>query len=444
MAALILASSSLCTTRPGASSEAELPEEVPASLDSSTTDATESAFAESQWLWPHTWEPRPGLTVRLRGRIDTDAIWSTQSPANEATFGDLGDVVGLRRARIGAEGNFGDNSRYVAEIDLASGEVVPRDVYAALGRPQDAGGHQVGHFREPFSLEGGTSARYFAFMERSPINLLDPARNWGLGYFRENSDTNTAWGVGVFHAGTSPGDFQGGDGSTVGFTGRLTRALINENDGERLLHVGIALSERIPESGVIIINQKLQSPLLELGDSSTSAFVPKIHIPAHFQQLINLQVAAASGPLWTQVEWYGSLIDQTGGGAVFFHGFHIDGGYFLTGEHRGYDASTGTLGHVRVDRPWLHCMSEVDRPQGWGAWELTARFAYLDFFDPDTPPGTNGQRIGTHLPQVTLGLNWYMSDRVRLMFNYSYAVPDEINAGTSTANTFATRLAAFW
>jgi phosphate-selective porin OprO/OprP len=403
-----------------------------------------SAARNAEPLWPGTWKWDSGFTFRLRGRVDTDAIWSTQSPANVATFGNLGDVVGLRRARIGAEGDLGTDSRYVAEIDMPSGVVIPRDVYAAFGNRQEATEFQFGHFREPFSLEGGTSARYFAFMERSPVNLLDPARNWGIGLFRENVTDNSALAFGAFHAGTDSGDFQGGDGSTVGFTGRLTSALVNLGDGKQLLHLGLSLSERVPESGVIIINQQPRSPLLDLGDSSTSPFVPAINIPARFQQLINVQFAAVNGPLWTQAEWYGSLIDQTGGGTVFFRGCHVDCGYFLTGEHRKYDSSSGTFGAVRVARPWYHGLIERNRPLGWGAWELTTRFAYLDFFDPDTPPGMNGQLIGIQLPQWTSGVNWYMSDRVRLMFNYSYDVPNEVNTGRSSANIFATRLAVYW
>jgi phosphate-selective porin OprO/OprP len=404
--------------------------------------ANESAVASL--FDPKTWEPTPGITVRLRGRLDTDAIWSHQSPANEATFGDLSDVVGLRRARIGAEGELGSFGRYVAEIDLASGNVVPRDVYIASGDLQDLGESQLGHFREPFSLEGGTSAKYFAFMERSPINSLDPARNWGVGLFRENLDQNSALGIGAFYSGTSPSDFQGGDGSTIGITGRLTTALINDGDGERLLHLGIALSERVPANGVIIINQKARSPLLDLGDSSESPFVPMIRIPASFQQLINLQFAAANGPMWAQAEWYGSLIDQTGGGPVFFHGCHADWGYFLTGEHRRYDASNGTLGSIRVIRP--SCCNRIaqDRPRGWGAWEVTARFSYLDFVDSDTPLSPNGQLSGIRLAQTTFGLNWYPTDNIRLMLNYSYAVPEEPNTGTSAANVLGTRLAVFW
>jgi len=413
-------------------------------FEAAQVESAQSKAAKSPQSWPPTWQLTPDITMKLRGRIDTDAIWSTQSPENEATFGDLGDVIGLRRARIGTEGDLGDNGRYVWEIDLASGFVVPRDVYLACGDRTVSGEGQAGHFREPFSLEGGTSARYFAFMERSPINVLDPARNWGLGLFREYTDNNTAWALGAFHAGTDPGDFQGGDGATVGITGRWTTAPIYEDDGEQLLHFGVALSERVPENGVILINQEPRSPLLDLGDSSTSPFVPVITIPARFQQLINLQFASASGSVWAQGDWYGSLIDQTGGDLVFFHGFHFDVGWFITGEHRQYDSANGVLGAIKVNRPVYRCPSEHDRTRGCGAWELTARFAYLDFIDDDTPAGPSGQNVGIRLPQTTVGVNWYLSDHMRLMFNYSYDVPDESNTGTSSASIFATRFAVFW
>ena len=428
---------------------AEPTSEAKEATDFLAADFLETEPVDCVWESPATKGPQvfaidPGVTVRLRGRIDTDAIWSTQSPANEATFGELGDVVGLRRARIGVEGELGIDRRYIAEIDLASGEVVPRDVYFAWGDVQDFGESQLGHMREPFSLEGQTSARYFAFMERSPINVLDPARNWGLGLFQESLDEDSTLGMGLFYAGTGSADLQGGEGSAVDFTGRLTTAPINAGKGEQLLLFGLALTERVPVDGVILINQQPRSPLLELGDSSTSPFVPVIRIPASFQQLLNLQVAAARGPLWSQAEWYGSWIDQTEAGTVFFHGCHADCGYFLTGEHREYDSANGTLGAVKVNRPWLRGPGDCNRRQGWGAWELTARFTYLDFFDADTPPGPSGQEIGIRLPQSTFGVNWYLSDRVRLMFNYSYAVPEEMNSGTSSANILASRLGVFW
>lgn len=439
--AVLLVSSALLAARPLVGAEAE-PWAAPSAPREPV--AVPVVSAELKPLWPRTWESSPGYTLRLRGRIDADAIWAEQSAENVATFGVLDDVVGLRRARVGIEGELGPERRYVAEIDLAPGFVVPRDVYFAHGERPESGEYQTGHFREPFSLEGGTSARYMPFLERSSINLLDPARNWGLAWFHENTERDRALALGVFHAGTGPADIEGGPGSTVDFTGRLTYCPVNEGHGRRLFHLGLALSERIAEQGTIVINQEPRSSLLEFEDSSNPTFVPRIELAAEFQQLLNCQLSAANGPLWAQAEWYGTWIDQTDGGTVFYQGCYVAGGYFLTGEHRRYDSSNGTLGAVRVKRPWLRGAATEDRPCGWGAWELAARFAYLDFMDADTPPSSNGQPQGLRLPQATYGVNWYLSDRVRLMLNYTYAWPDDINTGESTSSTIATRFAVFW
>lgn len=99
---------------------------------------------------------------------------------------------------------------------------------------------------------------------------------------------------------------------------------------------------------------------------------------------------------------------------------------------------------IRVNRPLLRGPASRDRPRRYGAWELTAQFAYLDFFDPDTTVASNGQQVGIQLQQSTFGVNWYMSDRVRLIFNDSYDVPNEMNTGMSSASIFATRWAVFW
>src|SRR5262249_4102659 len=154
---------------------------------------------------------------------------------------------------------------------------------------------------------------------------------------------------------------------------------------------------------------------LDLGDSSTSPFLPVIEIPAQFQQLINLQLAVARGPYWAQAEWYGTLIAQTGGDLVYFHGSHVDCGWFLTRGHRECLGTGGVFGPVKVKRPFLRGPASRDRELGWGAWELTARFTYLDFFDPNTPTGPSGQLIGITLPQSTFGVNWYLADHMRVM-----------------------------
>jgi phosphate-selective porin len=48
------------------------------------------------------------------------------------------------------------------------------------------------------------------------------------------------------------------------------------------------------------------------------------------------------------------------------------------------------------------------------------------------------------LPEFTIGVNWYLTDHVRLMGNYSCAIPDEPNTGSSVAHIFALRMGMFW
>jgi hypothetical protein len=43
-----------------------------------------------------------------------------------------------------------------------------------------------------------------------------------------------------------------------------------------------------------------------------------------------------------------------------------------------------------------------------------------------------------------VGVNWYLNDFTRLMFNYVFSVPVDPNAGPSTAQAFFLRAAIFW
>lgn len=417
---------------------AEINPVVPGALDLPPSDET----------WSGSNSPLVAKPVfRLRGRVDTDFISVNQSAANKTTFGNLQDSVGLRRARIGGQGNLAPDVRYIGEIDLANTDtVVIRDLFIGLGEIQGDGELRAGHFREPFSLEGATSANSYAFLERSPINSFDPARNWGLGYFRCSPDEDSTLGMGVFHSGVDANDFHQGDASDTSATIKWTALPWYEDEGRRLVHLGIATSSRIPDNGFVILNEKPRSPLLQFGDSSGSPFVPAIRIPSHFRQLFNAQWAYVDGPFSAQAEWYGTLVDQSGGQSLFYHGSYLNLSYFLTGEHRAYQTQNGMFGAVTVEQPALRHFSSKEelRAQGYGAWELTAQLAYADLFDPQTPPGPQGQLVGVKLPQVTVGVNWYLADRLRLMFNYSHAMPDEPNVGSSSASLFSTRLAMFW
>ena len=93
-----------------------------------------------------------------------------------------------------------------------------------------------------------------------------------------------------------------------------------------------------------------------------------------------------------------------------FHSIYVMGSYVLTGEHRAYRPRVGAFGTVRPDRPFLFAAG------GWGAWEATARYSYLNL----DSAGINGGVLHDY----TTGLNWYLNDNARVMFNYVVAHPE--------------------
>ena len=128
--------------------------------------------------------------------------------------------------------------------------------------------------------------------------------------------------------------------------------------------------------------------------------------------LINGELAWVWGPFSLQGEYYQAFLNDTGNPS--FWGFYAYGSLCLTGENRKYDTSDGAFESITPRR-------NFDPFQGgWGAWELAARYSYIDL----NSNGINGGKEGN----LTLGLNWYLNPNVRLMFNYINAsVNDRTN-----------------
>jgi phosphate-selective porin OprO/OprP len=386
--------------------------------------------------------PKP--TFQVRGRIEAEAVMAAQSPQSKATLGDLQNGYGFRRVRLGAQGTIGDSSSWVSEVELAGGNVRLRDVFVGLDALPGVRQVRVGHFREPYSLEGMTSSNFITFLERSPVNVLAPARNWGVCGYCWPDDERVLFSLGVFRDGTLSSGQSIGDGDNWAYTARLTGLPVYEPNEHafRLVHVGGAFSQRVPPNGVITFTPRNVSNLLTVDDNPGSPFLPVVDIPANSYQLYNLQAAGVCGPFSLQGEWTAAAVQQTNAGLVFVHGFYIDGSYFLTGEHRGYNRTRGSFDQVAVLRPLIR--SRTDPRRGCGAVEVAAQYSYLNFDSPNLPLDVNGMPAGTLLHQLTLGTNWYLNSFTRIMFNYTAGFPDKVGFGPTVAHIFGLRTAIFW
>ncbi len=387
------------------------------------------------------------LHVRLRGRIHADAIFVNQSARDRAIIGDLENAVGFRRARLGAQGTVGEQVRWVAEFDFAGGDIAFKDIYLAVEQLPLVRQVRVGHFSEPLSLEGEISSNGMTFIERSPVYALDPDRNWGVGIYTYTENERATLAMGAFRSGTGDNGNDIGDENDMAYTVRVTGLPWYDaaSEGRKLMHIGAAFSQRFPKNDVVTFNQGPQSSLLQSGsDNTLTPFVPNISIPATQNQLYNVQWATVLGSLSFQAEWSATTIDQIGGGPVFLHGSYAYVSFFLTGEHREYDRKEGVFGLTRVRSPFLCLRGKHNVGNGPGAWELAGRFAYLNFSDSNIPLTANGLQQGDRLTETTLGVNWYLNDHARIMFNYSHAIPVDPNFGPSAGDGFFLRSEIFW
>ncbi|WP_373501249.1 porin [Desulfococcus sp.] len=93
------------------------------------------------------------------------------------------------------------------------------------------------------------------------------------------------------------------------------------------------------------------------------------------------------------------------------------------------------MGSFQSKGLWLRAKTLVfslAQDGGLGAWELGARWSWLDLTDNEISGGEENN--------FTLAVNWYLNPNYRFMFNYIYAdATDRKDAEDGKANIFQTR-----
>lgn len=135
-------------------------------------------------------------------------------------------------------------------------------------------------------------------------------------------------------------------------------------------------------------------------------------IQANNIRMFNVEAARQIGPFMLEGEYTNAYVHRMGsqpfqeaGGAIVqvqqgtlqFSGWNVQMRYLLTGEHHAYDVRDGNFGAVKP-------CSE------YGAVEVAARYDYVDLNDKNLRGGSQHD--------VTLGLNWFLNQNVRLSANY--------------------------
>jgi phosphate-selective porin OprO/OprP len=302
---------------------------------------------------------------------------------------------------------------------------------------------QLGHFKEPFGLEHLNSFRHIPFMERSLANALMPSR--GVGVMARNTirQGRLAWALGIFYETDTVDNIS--DSRAFALTGRVSGLPVYRDEGEELLHVGLAISQRALDAPVRIRVRpevNLAPRYLDTEDFSADSL-----------SILNLEAAYLRGPLQLQAEFAymltsGSVIEEDatlndvadeiaarlprlyewlagrGGwqrpsdsilwnipfdlmarGEPQFFSTYAQVSYVLTGETRLYNQSRGLFGPIIPENP-----VRFREMRGTGAWEISARLSHIDLNDRFISGGRE--------TNLTLGINWYLNKHARIMANY--------------------------
>ncbi|MDJ0806991.1 MAG: OprO/OprP family phosphate-selective porin [Gammaproteobacteria bacterium] len=342
----------------------------------------ESKFGKTGGL---TWKDRKrGYELELGGRLLLDAVNYRDD------LEPLGSGTELRAARVSLKGSLAEDWKFKAQYDFAENDLSVKDVYLRYQGLRRLDALTIGQFKEPFSLEEQTSSKHITFMERAlPVDTFSPGRALGLGIDAHGKSWNLSAGLFAEAVGDVPAD-EGNEG--WGMAVRGTWALIRGD--RRSLHLGAALENREPDDdGEVRYRAGPESHLTSVYLVNTG----KIDEVENTRTL-GLEAALVEGPFSLQGEYIRASVERDGGmPELDFNGWYIFGSWFLTGESRPYSASDGAFDRVI--------------PRGeWGAWELALRYSTLDLDDRDV--------LGGEANSTTLGLNWYINPRIRIMANY--------------------------
>lgn len=365
--------------------------------------------------------PDGDFEIKLGGRMHADyTSHSNYSdlPANNRPI----DGTQIRRGRIALSGSLYKDFDYMIETDFANDAVAVKDlflVYHGFNAPLEL---TVGHQKHAMSMEIQESSNDIMFTERSMVSALttpffDRAIGINLKGFGDN------WNVqGGFYGdsmGSSATNAANNEGNGFGIRGTWTP--INEKD--RVLHVGLNYGYRNTAD-----NNTANSQTARMRYRTTGMSEFEIVDTGTITNMDNVktgifELAGMYGPLSFQSEFAKSKVSRDNITDADVSAWYAQVGWTLTGESRTYKGSDGEFKRLSPKNPF-------DLKNGkWGAWELAARYDSIDLQDASL--------TGGEAKRLSVSLNWYLNEDVRILAGYSRAFSLDGGATTNANGSYA-------
>jgi len=334
---------------------------------------------------------RQSKQVKINGRIQYDFEFFKREKDHDWRVGNE-----FRRVHLSAAGKTGKYFKYKVEVNFAHGKLGFRDVYLEYVNPS-VGHIAVGSKAEPTGLEMATSSKYIPFAERAMLTALENFR-WGTGIhyachglFDKRAGIQMALtNKGVNSEGFVDKQLEKG----MNFAARVYGTPLWDTDKKFLWHVGANYATR---------------PYKDLKFRPENHMGDKYHyvVPGGQRRLeTGFETAVVYGPYSLQGEYKTAEIAAQNA-RYDISGYYAMAGIFVTGESRPY--KHGAFGRVKPRKDVAH--------GGYGAVEVLARYSVMEFpSDLIQLPENTG--LPGRIQNTALGINWYLTSHVRLMYNF--------------------------
>ena len=350
------------------------------------------------------------------GRVHLDASFFDDDASDRASN------ANLRRARLGFKGKLGEDFKYKTEVDFSEEGVDVKDV-ALTYTGIDAFDVKIGHHKPTFGFENNTSSNYIMTMERSTAtNAFTRSEMIGANFL--GGGENWSWALGAFNE--SAGNSDTRDDEDFSIDGRVTTNALAwfDEQTDNVLHIGAGASHRRP-TGTVRFRARPVGDGTNIIDTGSFGAVETVNV-------YNAELGAVLGPFTLQTEYFDANVSRdNGNNDADFDGYFAQVGWFITGETRPYKASTGKFGRVKPNNPFDL------KAGGTGAVELVAAYSNTDLNDQ------GAGILGGEADTATFGVNWHLTDRIRLMGNV-VAIDTDDNASVANDDPTLYNFRAQW
>lgn len=376
----------------------------------------------------------PKHTVKIVARIHTD-YWAFPEVDPDVALlenpdGEVNDRILFRRIRLGIAGDVLDNMLYVMNIDFN----VPqnpqlKDVYLGWKELPVFQTVLVGHQKRPYGLDHMNSSNANIFLERPLIveGFLQDTRRWGITSNGVSEDERYNWRYGFYMSEDmqSTGvDLTTENGSYQGeFAARLANTFWYDEGSDGRYYGHLAVAGRYGAAdGFDPADNVARFQTRPEARTSARWYDTGSITAADSYSVLALENVWNWGPVNLTGEAMASFVDRPGFEDAQFYGAYAQAAWVLTGEHHPWDRATGTLKPLKpFENFWMVRTIDGSTAAGWGAWEIAARYSFVDFSDAGFYGGRGNQ--------LTLGMQWFWNQHARLQANYIFGNLEERFAG---------------